>query len=73
MLAKTIHSCDDGKKHACLCSRRSDYRGQMRLTLPKIEPSLPMPLFCMLMPVTGGPGGFRGLPVSSVACSTPPV
>lgn len=64
MLAKTIQSCDDGKKHARLCSRRSDYRAQMRLTLPKNEPPLPRPLYCMLMPVTGGPGGFRGLPVS---------
>lgn len=32
-----------------------------------------LPLYCILVPVTGGPGSFRGLLVSSVACSTPPV
>lgn len=64
MLAKSIHSCN-GKKHARLCSIRSDYRAQKRLPVP-------WPLYCMLMPVTGGPEGLRGPPVRGVACSTPP-
>jgi len=48
------------------CCRHWDYRAQKRFPLP-------WPLHCILMPVTGGPEGFRGPPVSGVARSTPPV